>query len=266
MSAAARRSGRPAKPRRPSPVLALALIELRLVFRRPGLAAVALLLPFVLVGMTYVGERPDTPERWGATLGAHTVIALLLTVYMNTAMVLVSRREGLVFKRLRTSELTSAGLLLSVLLPILVLGSAQLAVMFGINLATGAPAPQRPELVAAAVLLGLPLALALGAMMAALTSTTERVQFTVSPILLGAAVGSQIVTGPFEEVLLWSALAFPLVSVVDLVHKGWAGPGAGVAALPIDAGVVSAALLLPLLWTGAAVLLTVRKWRWEQRS
>lgn len=246
---------------------ALALVELRLVFRRPVTTASAVLLPLVLVGLTYIGGRPDTPGRWGATLGLHAVIALLITVYMTAATVLTTRRQTLVFKRLRTSELSDTGLLLSVVAPIAVLGAVQLVAVVLVNLATGAPAPQDPGLVVTGLLLGLVLAVAAAGLTAAITTTVERVQFAAMPLLLGASIGTQIVTGAaFSPSLEWAALAFPLVAVSDLVNKGWAGPTAGVVDLPQGLAAVPVDLALLVGWAVIALVLFVRTWRWDPRS
>lgn len=246
---------------------ALALVELRLLFRRPVTTASAILLPLVLVGMTFIGERPDSPGRWGATLGQHATLALLITVYLTTATVLTTRRQTLVFKRLRTSELSAPGLLLSVVAPVALLGAGQLGIVVVVHLATGAPAPQDPGLVVAGLVLGLVLAVAAAGLTAAVTANAEAVQFAVVPLVLGASIGSQIVTGAaFSPQLEWAALAVPLVALSDLVHKGWAGPAAGVAELPQGLPVVPVDLVLLVGWAAIAAALFVRTWRWDPRS
>lgn len=248
------------------PTAALALVELRLIFRRPGLAAITVLLPLVLVAMNYIGEPPADARRWGATMALHVIIAMLIMTYMNTATVLASRRDNLVFKRLRTTELGPVGVVGSTVFPIALLGTAQIVVLIAVNMATGAPAPQRPDLILAAVALGVPLSVALGALMATLTTTAERVQFTVTPLLVGVALGSQIVTGVFSDNVQAAALAFPLVAVADLVNKGWAGSDAGATALPGGIDPVLAGVGLLVVWLLLSVLLTKRSWRWEPRS
>ena len=90
-----------------TPGMALAAVEMRALLRRPGVMVVSALLPVVLLAMTYVGTRPGTAAEWGATLGNYTVITVLVACYMNATTILASRRDLLVLKRLRTSEVLS---------------------------------------------------------------------------------------------------------------------------------------------------------------
>jgi ABC-2 type transport system permease protein len=247
-------------------VLALAVTELRLLGRRRTVAASAIVLPLALVGLTYVGERPETAGRWGATLGVHAIIALLITVYLTTTMVLATRRQTLVFRRLLTSELSGPGVLTGVLLPVVLLGALQLVAVGVINVATGAPPPADPLLLVGATSLGLVPAVVAGVATAAFTSSAERAQFTSMPLFLAAAVGAQIVTGGFAEELVWGAYAVPLVPVADLVAKAWAGPGQGVSTLPVDVPVTTTGLALLALWTGFLLVVAARSWRWDVRG
>lgn len=269
-----RAAGRPGRtPPDPSPpaggpwrrALSLAALELRLVFRRRVTVGSAVLLPLALFGLTFIGGRPTTREAWGAALGIHAILVLLMTVYLTTALVLTTRRQTLVFKRLRTTELTGPGLLGAVVGPVAALGLAQFAFLTVVNLATGAPAPAEPLVAAAGAGLGLVLAVAAAAATAALTSSVERVQITTMPLFLGAAVGSQIVVGDFAVELSWAALAVPLVAVSDLVFRGWTGGGAGVPDLG-GLSALPAGLGLLVSWTVVAVVIFARTWRWDPRA
>ncbi|MGI5221674.1 ABC transporter permease [Nocardia sp. CA-290969] len=250
------------------PTLSMAATEFKLILRRPGTASIVLLLPAVLIGLTYIGERPDSAARWGATIGTHVVIALLLTVYVNAAVLMTNRRENLIFKRLRTSELGGTGIMLSICIPFVLLSMFQIVLVGGFNLATGATVPQVPDLIGVAVGLGIVATLAASAMTAALTGTTERVQFTTMPILLGGAVGAQIVTADLDMNLRWAALVLPLVALADLIAKGWAGMDSGITTLPanIEVSVVTVDIALTAGWCLLAIAVAVARWRWEPRS
>lgn len=265
---ASRPASAPATGRRAfAPGLTLAAVELRMLLRRPGLASVAVLLPVVLIAMTYVGTRPEDAVEWGAMLGNFTLIVLLLTGYMNVTTILTSRRDQLVFKRLRTSEITAPGLIASVVLPLATLGLIQSVGLYAGSILADAPVPQHPGLLAVALLTAFPLAFALGAFTSAVTSSSERAQITVLPVFVGAALGGQLVTGPFNDLLVWSSFAFPLASTATLVQKAWGGTDAGITTLPLDVlPVVPAAIAVNLLWCAAAVVLAVRLWRWEPRA
>ncbi|MBE3001462.1 hypothetical protein IDM40_22610 [Nocardiopsis sp. HNM0947] len=245
-----------------TPGLALAAVELRALLRRPGATVVSALLPVVLLAMTYVGTRPGTAAEWGATLGNYTVITVLVACYMNATTILASRRDLLVLKRLRTSEVSGTGLILSVFLPLAGIVLVQLAVLYPGAVLTGAPLPERPGLLLLAVVSAVPTCLALAAATTALTASAERAQFAVLPVFVSAALGGQVVGGPFSDALVWSMLTMPLVPSAALVGAGWGGDGI---TLPLDLPLVPSALALNLLWCAAALVLAVRLWRWEPR-
>jgi ABC-2 type transport system permease protein len=247
-------------------VLALTAIELRLVFRRRITAGSAVILPLVLIGLTYLGGRGDSPAGWGAMMGVHVLLVLLMTVYLTTAIVLTTRRHTLVFKRLRTSELSGPGLLLAVMSPMALLAVIQFGIVIAVNLATGAPPPADPLLVMGSALLGLVLALVAAGVTASLTTSPERVQFTTMPLFLGAALGSQIVTQAFPDLVQWVALIFPLVAVSDAVNKGWAGTAYGVPELPQGLSALPVDIALLIGWAVIALVVFARRWRWDPRS
>ena len=246
-------------------MFALTRAELRLTFRRKGVTAVALLLPMMLVGISYLGQRPETAVQWGATLGVYFMYALMMTPYMSTATQLSARRDTLVFKRLRTTELDGAELISASLLAIAVLGLIQMVLMLAVFLATGAPLPPNPFLVLLGVGLGLVLALVLATFVVAVTGNHERVMFTMMPLLILAVIGAQLLDYRIEAVA-WASMLVPLVPAADLIAKGWGGPGAGLETLPVPLSPVVADILLLVGWTVVAILVARRTWRWEPRS
>ena len=244
---------------------AFTLTELRLLTRRKGVLAVALLLPMMLVGLSYLGQRPEGSEQWGATLGVYFMYALMMTPYMSTATQLSSRRDTLVYKRLRTTELDGAELIAANLLAVAALGLTQMLLMLGVFLVTGVPAPENLPLVLVGVVLGLILAPILGTFIVSITGNHERVMFTMMPLLILAVIGAQLLDHPIE-IVSWLSILVPLVPAADLIAKGWGGSGAGLQTLPLPVSPVVADIVLLVGWTALAIFVTTRTWRWEPRS
>ncbi|MDA2804679.1 ABC transporter permease [Nocardiopsis suaedae] len=263
--AAGTAAGRDRGPGRVTLMLALTRAELRLLMRRKGVLAVALFLPMMLVGISYLGARPEGPAQWGATLGVYFMYALMMTPYMSTTTQLSARRDTLVYKRLRTTELDGAELIAGSMLAIALLSAVQMALMLGVFTATGAPLPQHPLLVVVGAVLGLVLALVLAAFIVAVTGSHERVMFTMMPLLILAVIGAQLIDYPVQAVA-WGAMLVPMVPAADLIAKGFGGTGVGAADLPVPVDPVVADLLLLVAWTAVALLVTRRTWRWEPRS
>ncbi|WP_083903410.1 ABC transporter permease [Nocardiopsis alkaliphila] len=244
---------------------ALTFAELRMLGRRKVVLAVALFLPMMLVGLSYLGQRPETMEQWGATLGVYFMYALMMTPYMSTATQLSSRRDTLVYKRLRTTELDGAELIAASLLAVAALGLVQMLLMLAVFLVAGAPAPDNLPLVLLGVFLGLLLAPILGTFIVSVTRNHERVMFTMMPLLILAVIGARLLDYPVE-IIAWLAILVPLVPAADLIAKGWGGAGAGLQTLPVPVSPAVADIVLLVGWTTLAIFVTTRTWRWEPRS
>lgn len=243
--------------------LRLGLFELRLLLRGKVTAVSAVLMPFALCGLTWFSDRGSPDDKWGDLLGTRFTMLMLLVVFMSSMTVYTARRQSLVLKRLRTSELTDIGLITGISTPILVLGLAQVAVYFGFSVAVGAPAPRNPLLVLAGVVLGVALAMAAGLATAAVSSSVEATHVTSLPVVTLALAGLFMIHAPQTPVAVGGA-AMPLLGPADLITKGWTGADAGVAfdALP-GATLGLASVLLWALLFGAVI---VRGFRWEPRS
>lgn len=120
-------------------------------------------------------------------------------------------------------------------------------------------APAAPHLAVIGLLLGLVMCVALAALTASYSRTTESAQVTSLPLLFVSALGSGI-TVPLE-VLPDGVATFcellPLTPVITLVRGGWTGDLSAYEAL--------GAVLTGLAWTVLSVF-AVRRWfRWEPR-
>lgn len=243
--------------------LRLGLFETRLLFRRKITAVSATIMPLGLCALTWFGDRETSDEAWGPLLGVRFAMLLLLTVFMTSMTVYTARRQSLVLKRLRTSELTDAGLIAAITLPVLVLGLGQVIVYFGFCVAVGAPLPEQPLLVLAGVLLGLLLTVAAGMATAALSASVEATHVTSFPVLTLGLAGLFMVQSP-QTAVAASGAAMPLLGPAELITKGWSGSDAGVdlAALPG----ATLGLASTVLWLVLFGIVIARYFRWEPRS
>ncbi len=201
----------------------------------------------------------------GTTVGVTLVtggvgFVLLFGVYSTLVPAYVGRREELVLKRLRTGELRDAEILAGTALPAVGVALAQIVVLVAAGAAVlHVGAPRRPDLLAAGVLVGTALVVALAAASTPFTRTVEMSQLTTMPVLLVSAGGSGLFV-PLEVLPHQVAdvcRLLPLSPAVDLVRDGWLG-GAHPAALARD-------LATAVAWTALAVFAVRRRFRWEPR-
>ncbi|HEV7627941.1 MAG TPA: ABC transporter permease [Streptomyces sp.] len=244
---------------------ALGRAELTLLFRNKAALFVALATPVLLTVLMRQTASGMDLKGTGLSLGLVLIpgsigYVLIFAVYANLTGAYVTRREELVLKRLRTGEASDNEILAGAALPSVVLGILQCLLLLGGGaVLMDLPAPERPELVAAGLLLGMVLMVGLAAVSAAFTRTTEAAQITSFPVIAVSAVGSGIVIplDMFPETLADICLLLPLSPVMELVRGGWAGTLSGAESLK--------ALGVAVLWIVVSVL-AVRQWfRWEPR-
>ncbi|WP_432057413.1 ABC transporter permease [Streptomyces sp. bgisy022] len=248
-----------------SRMAALARAELTMYGRSKGTLFAALFVPLVLP--VSVAQAADEMDLEGAGLTLGTVVlpaaigfALLFAVYSALVGIFVTRREELVLKRLRTGELRDTEILAGSALPATATGLVQsLLLMTGCALLLDMSAPSAPHLIVAGLLFGVVICVALGAVTASFTRTTESAQVTPMPMLIVSMLGSGM-TVPLE-VLPDRIAAFcellPLTPVVTLLRGGWSGD--------LSASDTLSALGLAVAWTALSVF-AVRRWfRWEPR-
>ena len=244
---------------------ALARAESTLFLRNKGTLVAALFVPLVLP----VSVRSAIPEmdlkEAGLSVGtlvlpAAVGFSLLFAVYAALIGAFVARREELVLKRLRTGELRDVEILAGTALPAAVTGLVQcLLLAVGCSVLLDLEAPSSPQLAVIGLLLGLVTSVALAALTASFSRTTESAQVTSLPLMLLSFIGSGI-TVPLE--MLPDRLAsfcelLPLTPAITLVRGAWTGDLSAYEAL--------GAVLTGLAWTVLSVF-AVRRWfRWEPR-
>lgn len=250
--------------------LGLARANAVLVTRNRVTLLYAVVLPLLPLGLLLVGDRgADAATGAGA---AAIVTALMMTavfpVYYNLLSQLVTRRDELVLKRLRTGESTDAEIVVSLALPGLVVALATAVLAVPVAVALGQPAPRNPLLYAVTVLATMVLFTALACWTAAWTRNAEAAQVTSMPVILLAIVG-QVAVGFPEEVRRWTDLT-PGAALTDLVRISWFGLERGSVEQTLTSAGTWAAGGSPLLvltaWTALGVVLARRSMRWEPRS
>lgn len=236
---------------------ALVVSELRVFLRQPVMIALSLLVPVGLLAITAIGERTNIPEAWASIAGRNTAAVLCITVYFVTLNTITARRHTLALKRLRTTALPDTGIVTGLLVPPIVVGLFQLAVIQGGLVALGAPLPGDPLLVLTAGVSGILVAALAGVVTSAVTANPEKAQWTMLPLFvatLGAASVLPTVTDPAMNLAL---RAVPLVANADWTKVAWLADG-DAARLAADAGMV-------IVWLAVLSVLSRRTFRWERR-
>ncbi|APU12660.1 hypothetical protein [Actinoalloteichus fjordicus] len=240
------------------------IVELRLLFRRPLIAMTTILVPLGLGFLTWLQAPAPTDPRWGAVLGERFLMLLILSVYLVSTIVVTARRQALVLKRLRTSELTDTGVLAGILAPIALVALGQAAVLFAICLLAGAPLPAQPLTVIAGVVAGIGLTVLAGLATATLTRTVELAQLTTGPLLIAALAGMYLRLSSDPNLVLLG-LAMPLTGPLELVSAGWAGSSL----LVVPEGLPDVELVAvggTALWVALFGVVIHKAFRWEPRS
>ncbi|CAM3649227.1 ABC transporter permease [Kibdelosporangium persicum] len=234
-------------------VVHLALTELRLLFRKKLTLASVLLVPAVLCVTAWLQLRDLPASEWPVQLGFTYVMLLTLSVFLVATTVFTARRQSLVLKRLRTSELSDNGVFAGIAGPILVVGLAQSVIYFGVSMAVGAPVPSQVAVVLVGLVLGLPSALLAGIVTAAFSRSVEVTQVTAIPVLLVAMAGMFMLRSP-DDMVATIGSALPLAGPGELIAEGWAG------SVPI------VSLVATIGWLLVMGFVAHRFFKWEPRQ
>jgi ABC-2 type transport system permease protein len=230
----------------------------------------AVVLPLLPLGLLLVGDTSGDAAAGGgaAALVTALMMAAVFPVYYNLLSQLVTRRDELVLKRLRTGESTDAEIVVSLALPGFGVALVTASLAVPVALALGQPFPRNPLLHLVTVLATMVLFTALACWTAAWTRNAEAAQITSMPVILLAVVG-QVAVGFPEEVRRWTDLT-PGAAMTDLVRIGWFGLERGSVEPSLSFAGTWAAAGRPLLvlgvWTVLGVVLARRSMRWEPRS
>ncbi|MDA3648022.1 ABC transporter permease [Saccharopolyspora indica] len=238
-----------------SAVLALGRTEWKLLSRNKAVLISATLLPLML-GYVLASNVPADagPAAWSMVLGMQVLAVQGFTIYFTTTATLASRREDRYLKRLRSGEVSDAVILGGLLLPVVLLGLAQTAVVLAIATAIGAPAPANPLPLVLAALLGSAMSLVAGAATSGFTASSEQAQITTMPWFL-VLVGGSVWVSMSGEITPLTYLV-PSGGVMDLVGLAMTG-GDVPSALPATGAL--------LAWTALLAILARTWFRWEPR-
>ncbi|MDA0635500.1 ABC transporter permease [Nonomuraea sp. MCN248] len=226
----------------------------RLFWRDRGMLVGSVVTPVGLtIGMPVLMRNVAPEGVAAATQVFHGMIAVVLaiTTFMTTVVTLTMRRDQLVLKRLRTTELTDgqilAGQLAGVVTQtVLLVGLSTLAV----RVLAGVPLPANPPLFAAAVVTG---AVVMALLAAAYTAVIPRAELSAAfamPVFLLAGVGAGVMGPiPLPSFARTALDLLPTAAVADAVRHGE----------------VLAPVLNLAVWTVIGVV-SLRLWfRWEPR-
>ncbi len=228
----------------------------------------ALILPLLPLGFLFLGERGDVVVGI-SNVSTVLLMALMFPVYYNVLSMVVTRRDELVLKRLRTGEARDPEILLAIAIPGAVITVLITLLTVPLSMAAGLSAPVNPLLVLVGVLLACATFAALAVWTAAWTRNAEAAQMTSMPVILLALLG--LLTPAFpESVHRWLALT-PGAAVNDLVRVAWFGrtTDLGSNAAVGFAGTwaeVAPALGVLAVWVVIGVVLARRSMRWEPRT
>ena len=239
------------------------VLEIRLLFRRKTTAFAASVLPIGLCVMTWFTVRNRAPESWGSLVSDRFVMLMLLSVFMTSMTVYTARRQSLVLKRLRTSELTDAGVITAITMPVVTMGVAQVLVYVVFCLFVGAPVPTHPWLLLLGLASGLLMTVAAGMAIAAVSRSVEATPVTAFPVIVATLAGLFMQDAP-DAAVVASGVMLPLIGPADLVAKGWSGYDAGATLTSMPPLVLG--LASTLLWAAVFAAVIARFFRWEPRA
>lgn len=215
--------------------------------------AYALVFPLLPLGLLFAVDRNDIDSAM-AICGSALLVAMLFPVFYNLLSIVVSRRDELVLKRLRTGETKDHEQLVAMGLPGAAIAMVIAVLMLVIGLAVGLPAPKSPLLYFVAMVLGTVTFSALAIWTAAWTRNAEAAQLTSVPVIMVTVVGLQQAAFPER----WQPYigATPGAALDRLMRSTWFGRGPD--------GMVEPVLIL-VAWTVLGVALAHRSMRWEVR-
>lgn len=225
--------------------------ELRLIVRSKAVLASATAFPLLFAA--FVLAQADAARD--AAVGMIAMILVffaIFTIYITATTTLVTRRQDLFLKRLRSGEPTDTAIFSGLLLAPILLFVAQVTIVVAALVALQIAAPSRAWWLIPAVV---------GLVASCLTIATASAAFTPN------ASAAQISTMPYTMVVLGTLVASPLVEsrYLDLT------PGGAVvtlvrAAYDLEiAGSPWLAIAGLALWTWLGVHLTRRHFHWEPR-
>lgn len=231
--------------------LPIATTELRLIVRNRAVLFSAVLFPLALAVWLFT-QRDDTVNASIALIAMNILFFSTFTIYTTATTTIVTRREDLYLKRLRSGETSDSAILTGLVAPVVVLCAVQLVAVLAVMLALGVGWPQQPLLVLVAVAGMFAVCAAAGLLTAVVTPNASAAQISSMPFLLlviGSFVMAPLVESRFTDLL-------PGGAVVTLVRAAY---GAAIE------GNVLVAVASLAVWSYVPLELARRYFVWEPR-
>ncbi|WP_193607651.1 ABC transporter permease [Nocardioides lijunqiniae] len=245
-------------------VAGLARANVLLMTRNRLTLLYGLVLPLLPLLLLLTGDRGDTAIGASAVTSA-LLTALLFPVYYNILSLVVSRRDELVLKRLRTGETRDSELVVALSLPGVVIAVVLSVLTLVVGLVGGLPTPANAPLYLLGMLVSSAMFVAFAFWTAAWTRTAESAQMTSLPVIALAVVGTMSAAFPqrFAEIVERT----PTGALRELVDVSWFGEDGARSVGFVDSWAAAGEPILVLLgWTAVAVWLAARSLRWEPRT
>lgn len=230
-------------------VLGLSRANAVLMLRNPLTLAYGVIGP--LLPLAFVPFSAGKETAVAIAISAVLMTAWLLPVYYNILSIIVTRRDELVLKRLRTGEARDNELLLSMCLPGIAISLA-VAVLAAIVATALGHAPGSPATYVLAAIGGSIMCAALAVWTASWTRNAEAAQMTSLPVFMLLMVGMFGRSLP-ERAQEYVALT-PGGALDALARLSWGAD--------VDA---SNAATVVVVWTSLAIWVAQRSMRWEPR-
>lgn len=232
--------------------LAIASFELRLLLRSKSTLISATLFPLALAAMI-IFQRDSALSAGTTILLFSTVMFAVMTVYVSLTTTLVTRRQELYLKRLRSGEASDVAILAGMMMPILGIGLGQWVIILVASFAIGVELPVNMWFALIAVVGIYAANVAAAFATAAVTPNPSAAQISVMPFLL-VVIGTMMAAGVWES-QYWDLTPGGAVVTLSRLANGVETPGLWWTAA---AGLV--------LWTYAGYWISKKTFRWEPRS
>lgn len=245
-------------------VRGLTVTNTRLLLRNRLATFYAFAVPLLALTLL-LSQDPAEPGAGLAVVGTVLSMALLFPVYYNLLSVVVTRRDELVLKRLRTGEVRDGEILLSLALPGVGVALLVCVVSMVVTPALGFAAPANPVVVIGGMVVACGAFVAMALWTAAWTRNAEAAQLTSAPVILLTTAGLFRAALP-EAAHDW-LVVLPGAAVEEVVQAAWFGvadDGSRLSWLE-TATAAGPGLAVLVAWTVLGIALALRSMPWEPR-